>query len=546
MRRSDVATVAEVFKRDGRREAFDRDKLARALHEALEASGEASGCDDLGAALADVIVGALGSDRAGAWSTSDVAALALDVLESSGCTGAAHAWRAVDRARRRWRAPADAEQGEVFSKGRVLGWLGERPGLEPAVADDVAASVERRLFAAGLACPGEPLLRAWVDDELARRGVGARVGRDAAVRIDPARLRGDLSARRPGDDVVRAAGVALLGAYASREVHAPAVVAAHERGLLALGDVVAPGRVQRIVVRDEPLDRARLERLREASAEPVVVLAGAGGRWRELLPTETRDGLAGVEVVATDAATARALLAEVTGPRPGALSGSALVAVADDAWCAAEEVRDTLSLRRAAPAPGVVAHGVALNAAGLAHDVGPDLERFVARLARLVSLARTAVDARAAHAGPPAWPDASTLAADVGLELPPRGAELALAGLDEAFAQLALTTVRGALTATRRVRAVLGTRVVAPSRAVLARFGAEDLRRHPELRDRVPLDPSRTRFAYDVPRPVPARVAARIASALLAPDAPLPRTCGARRPFVHSLSPPHQTPRPCA
>lgn len=562
MRRADAAIATtrvappgsgEVFKRDGRREAFDRGKLARCLAEALDASGEAVDGVELGEAFADVVHRALVDGGEGrVWATHDVAQLAVDVLEASGCRGAAQAWRAVDRARRRWRAPGGADDAGSFTKGRLVHWMADGERVARPVADDVAASVERRLFAAGLSDPGEALLRAWVDDELARRGERHRVGAAATGPIagpTPEALRRLLADRRPGDDVLRTAGAALLGAYAAREIHAPAVLTAHERGHLELGDLVAPARVQRVVVPELLLDAARLTALRAVSAEPVVVLVGPGDAWRGLLPLERGAGLADVELLVADEVQASALLEVVVTDRAGGLRGGAVAAslgACAGSWARAIDVRDTLRVWRDVPPVGVVEHGVAINAAGLALDAGGDVDGFVAALTSTARLADDAIAARAGHAGPPAWPDASAVAAAAAVDLPSLGAERALAGLDVAYAWLDVTTPRAAVRLGRRIAAALAAPSTVCPRATLHRFGTRDLERHPDARERWTLDASRARFAYDVPRTTGGPLAARLAARLLAPASPWPRGVDPGHVFPRPSSSPTPTPRPCA
>ncbi len=556
MRRAEAVTRAgEIYKRDGRCEPFERDKLGRALSEALAASGEAPAGTSLGDDFAQIVhTTLLSSQREAVWTSTDVAALAVEVLESSGCSGAAHAWRAVDRARRHWRGSGShATAEDTFSKGRLVEWMASDASVERSVADDVAEAVERRLFASGLIEPHDGLMREWVDHELARRGLAGRVGRGAAL-LSPRALRERLADARPGDDVVRRAGREVLAEYAAREIYPEAVMAAHERGHIALDDVLVPGRVDQVVVDAAVVTVHELAVLRASSTAPVVVLVSDA---RQLVDVIARPGWADVEYVVERPELVPALLELVTSRRGRALRGSVVMSAlatpgAAQSWSREESVRDTLTIRRRAPSCGVTEHAVTLNAAGLALDVvdtAGAIDRFLARVSRTALLAQQAFDARAVMAGAPAWPNAATLAAH-GVAIPgPRGGRLMIAGLDVAFGLLGVTSPRAALRLARRLSATLGRLVHPAPRRLLHHFGTEDLARHPHLRDRWELDTERVAFAYDVPLASSSdgRALARLLTSLpLHPMAPLPRTVGRRDRLLHSLSSLPLAPHPCA
>ena len=184
-----------VTKRDGRRVPFQRQKIAEAVLKAMEAAGEAdpalaievAGVVELSLAARSADVGS-GSDDAGVPHIETIQDLVERVLVELGKGAVAKAYILHRDLRARARAAlrvhrSDALRSRVrvreregvsdWSKGRIVAVLMQEAGLARELAEEVAAAVERRVFASGKSAVTTGLVRELVASELFERGLGA-------------------------------------------------------------------------------------------------------------------------------------------------------------------------------------------------------------------------------------------------------------------------------------------------------------------------------------------------------------------------------------
>ncbi len=593
-----------VRKRDGRSVAFDVQRVQTGLRRALAAAGQddAALARDLSAVVVTYLRGHAGEGLVGA---AEIAHLVHEVLLGAGCTAAAAAFRLEQEARERSRhklrirgpvgadgvraiPPGAAEDPEEWSKGRVVSLLSREAGVLGELAEEVAADVERGLFASGLRSVSPALLREWVDNELALRGHPARLGRHQFVGLASHELRDVLGSRAAGLAAEHELGARLVLSYTLREVFPPEVVRAHDEGLLDLENLRAGARLDGITLRPwslPVLDRAadRRDRCRElplvlrqlghlASREVVLDWDGpalsagdaadllaqlaepagmraVGARLVLLLPSD-RPALAGPFLAAIEA-----LRPGAAGRGGAALPGLRLVVdgLPDDllARAARLEAADArLTFVAAAPEPGLACGAVTINAARIALGCGPRaLRDFLAGLERAAELALSALAAQQALLSSRGVRSALRAASGLADDALPAHHRLGLCGWAEAACvllgdgararenRLDLAAALGErLTEVRGRHASLLPVVLAPAGAATReRLGRLDLLSFPDARDRLPLAGHRQGFRYDgavalAPGADAAAVGGQVAGAArrlgLAGDAPAPRSTG--------------------
>ena len=283
-RNPELRATRRVAKRDGRLVPFDRQRLERSLCAALSATGREE--PTLAADLASVVLTCLEA-RAPEQTVAaaELAELVAEVLTGAGCELAASAYRAARGARQtaraglriRGRPAGDAVRGipaaapgqspdDEWSKGRIVALLAAEAELCEPLAGDVAAEVERGLFASGLRSVSAGLLREWIDNELELRGLAVRLGRHPFVGLPPRELREVLAAGSVGHAAESDLAGRLLARYALREVYPEPVATAHQRGLLHLESLSAGARLDALTVAPWSLpalaDARRAERSR--------------------------------------------------------------------------------------------------------------------------------------------------------------------------------------------------------------------------------------------------------------------------------------------
>jgi hypothetical protein len=603
----DAAPALLVRKRDGRSVPFDGTRVATSLGRALASAGQQDPL--LARDLAAVVLTYLrGHSGEGVVAAAEIAHLVHEVLLGASCTAAAAAFRLEqeqrERARHRLRIRTverdDGVRGipragnghgdgdpEEWSKGRVISLLAREAGLSEPLAQEVAADVERGLFASGLRSVSAALLREWVDNELLLRGLPARLGRHQFVGLASHELRDVLGAPAAGLAAEHELGARLLERYALREVVAPDVAAAHEAGLLDLENLRGGARLDTVAL--------------APGALPVLAPAGRAAPPRELpLLLRQLGHLASREVLLAwdgpeaDAASAADFLAQLVEPVGLRAAGARLVlclpstrrACVEAFLDALEELRRGPAARQGAALPGLRLHveglddelllratglevadarvsftavaveprlitgSVALNVARIALSCGPRaVPAFLEALERAVELGLSALAAQEALL--PAGGARAALRAVTGLPETalPASRRLALCGLPEA-ASVLLGEAPRARANRLDLAAAIGERIAqvlerqAPGLPVrlgragapaCERFGRLDLAAFADARDRLPLAGHREAFRYDGAVLLSAgddagaagEHAARAAQLLgLSPDAPAPRCTG--------------------
>ncbi|MGQ0553501.1 MAG: ATP cone domain-containing protein [Planctomycetota bacterium] len=621
-RTPEQAGPLHVEKRDGRAAPFDAGRIALSVRRALQASGR----DDeaLAGDLASVVVTFLQADSAGRphkvrVPAADIAALVCEVLSGAGCHAAVLAFRAVqaqrESARRELRIrhldvdgavraiPPDSSgpaasatavsapalnASESWSKGRVVALLATEAALAPELAGDVAASVERTLFASGMRSISSALLREWVDNELALRGLPARLGRQQFVGLSPHELRDILASGAAGSAADAAASARLFGSYALREVFPSEVRQAHEAGRLSLENLGSGGRVDSVRLSAWSLPAFRAERPRRARlaslaprlrslahlASREVLIHWDGPTLSSAAAAELLWALAEPELVAAGAARvivclppdrrglAAPFLDALGAPQPGlrgpllrlSPAGLSPDLLAEAIRREAVDGRLQFSARRAADPEAsvgdaeVVTSSVALNLARVALEVGPrHVREFLTAVEELAALALSALAAQEALMQREPGPLAA-LTSFTGLPLARlrRSRRLALCGMPQAASLLLGDGPRGRANRLD-LAAALGERLARSvdvlsdvhlglaSEASRERLGRLDLAAFPDSRDRLPLAGHRAAFRYDGAEALPAGVdpaeagaeAARLAGLLgLEEVAPVPRCTG--------------------
>ncbi|GIW72746.1 MAG: hypothetical protein KatS3mg102_2288 [Planctomycetota bacterium] len=255
-----------VRKRDGRRAVFDVRKLAASLAAAAADAGETVLAEE----IAEVVAIFCEKKFDGTIpTTAEIQDLVEKVLLDTNHprTAAAFAERYRNKGRRLAEVTVRSGKGalpgpdgeslsepapEPWSEGRLVRTLVQRCGLAEEVAEEVAASVERRVLALGFKQIGAGLVRELLNAELAERGFAARLAAPELVSVRAeevqrllvaAYVRREIEAEAPPGGPEAAVGVDVLGRWALGHAYPPAVAAAHAEGTLHLQDVGRPLRV---------------------------------------------------------------------------------------------------------------------------------------------------------------------------------------------------------------------------------------------------------------------------------------------------------------
>lgn len=284
--------LARVRKRDGREVPYDKRKIEAAVGAALDAVGEADPAfaaevaDVVELALVDRFLAEAGRDAADARGDRPVEAVPSieaiqDLVERAlielGRAQVAKAYilyrdrRARAREALRVDPSVPGPGGRVgrvrvreadgpgdWSKGRIVAALMDEAELTRATAEEVAARVERRLFASGLKRVNTGLIRELVAGELVDLGLEAALRRQAAVGMprhdlrrllrDPAAVEwepaygGDRepAARRGARGVEGRAAGEILRRFALEDVLGEGVAELHAGGDLDVVEIERP------------------------------------------------------------------------------------------------------------------------------------------------------------------------------------------------------------------------------------------------------------------------------------------------------------------
>lgn len=238
--------IDNIRKRDGRVEPYAEPKIARAIL--------AAGAPDryLAEDLAGVVT--LYLERCGdaaVPSSDDVRRVVEKVLAETGHAAAARSFVDFARAPKVAAPPSppglfpavtveSASRGEVspWDRGRIAAALAREMRLDEERAERIAAAVERRLFAMGVARVSTALVRELVNQEL----LGARADVLSQIvvgmpKYDVAQL---VAAPPDPDALPRTIGEAALKQFALQEIFSPDVAAAHLEGRIHVHGLESP------------------------------------------------------------------------------------------------------------------------------------------------------------------------------------------------------------------------------------------------------------------------------------------------------------------
>lgn len=258
-----------VRKRDGREVPFDQTKIVDAIYKAACSVGQGDRylAEELGSVVA-LFIEREWTDRTP--SIDDVSDLIEKVLAETGHAPTAKAFilererrariRAALRVRRDDRGGGESGLPTVdarthatvspWSKTKIVEALVVEADLPAEVAEEIAAEVERRVFASGMTRISTTAIRALVDNELFERGYDKPLDRQTIIglpRYDLDRLAraGTLSESRPpasASCVDREVARSAWTHYSLLEVYPQDVVEAHLAGQIHVGGLAAPNR----------------------------------------------------------------------------------------------------------------------------------------------------------------------------------------------------------------------------------------------------------------------------------------------------------------
>lgn len=262
-----IRSTRKVRKRDGREVPFDQAKISDAIYRAAQSVG--GGDPLLSEELASVVSMFIDKE----WgertpSIDDVSDLIEKVLVETGHTRTAKAYilerdrrarirsalrvRHEDRDGRERLPRVDARNRATvgpWSKGKIVEALIVEAELEPQVAEEIAAEVERRIFSSGLTRVSTTMVRALVDNELFERGYERLLNRQQMIgmpRYDVDRMARSGVAEGEADGVGPDASIirSTWTQYSLDEIFPDDVVEAHLVGAIHVGGLGAPSRFQ--------------------------------------------------------------------------------------------------------------------------------------------------------------------------------------------------------------------------------------------------------------------------------------------------------------
>lgn len=277
--------IDRVRKRDGTVVAYDEGKIAEAITRAARAAGQDQ--PTVGRDLAGIVTTYLERYYERDVPTSDEIRQMVEkiLLETRNET--------IARAFMRRPAPAPApatqdlfpanavlvdgaSRDEVSSwgRGRVSAALVKEAGLEPHVADEIAAAVEQQIFRLGMPRVSTTLIRELVNHELIARGFSSKLRKQIVVglpKYDLGLLFGDDEsvAHIDPDALCRTIGETTLRQYALQEILTRDVADAHLEGRIHIHGLESPLKLWWLAPSVEHLRRHGLRGLR-ALEEPAA------------------------------------------------------------------------------------------------------------------------------------------------------------------------------------------------------------------------------------------------------------------------------------
>ena len=309
--RNVMSRIREVRKRDSRVVPFDLDKISDAIHRAQLSVG--AGDRAYARELAEVVEHFLttesaGDRRDGVPHIEEIQDVVEKVLMARpDCGEAAKSYILYRRKREILRETLEVRGERDFGAGRaaeagglpsvektdagVSGWSKSRitaalireADLDPAVAEEIAASVEAKVLRTGILLISTALIRELVDNELFERGYDAKLKKQAPLslpRYDIEQLI-RAEARQSPRAIEKGISRQLLLQYSLGEMYSPEVARGHRNGRLYLHSLGNPLRYYRLLSDwNEDLGDRLPELQEQVSREILVSRAESAGRRR--------------------------------------------------------------------------------------------------------------------------------------------------------------------------------------------------------------------------------------------------------------------------
>jgi len=267
-------TLKTVRKRSGRSVEFDQTKIADAIFKAAQAVGGAD--RGLAEELADVVVMFLekqyGPNREP--SIEEIQDMVEKVLIETGHAKTAKAYILYRERRSRIREtvrvrkklveknnttdislmvdPATRDELQPWNKELIALALEKEADVQPALARDIASSVEKRVLASGIQQISTSLVRELVDNELFERGLNTTLEKQVSIGMpiydleniifSKSKENSNITANNP-EAINLSIAETTLKQYALRRIFSRNVAEAHRKGMVHLHDLGYPTRV---------------------------------------------------------------------------------------------------------------------------------------------------------------------------------------------------------------------------------------------------------------------------------------------------------------
>jgi ribonucleoside-triphosphate reductase len=259
-----LAKIRWIKKEDGRREAFDKSKIADAIRRAQRVLNREDSF--VAEELASVVNLFLEKNFTQMIpSLEDIDEMVERVLTGTGHADVAEVY-AGQRQRRALRReelrvlkrpdfqdllvnPGRERKAEAWSKSKIIDALVKEARIDRDLAAEIADDVEDRVFRSGLRRISTALVRELVDNELFERGFRAQLQKQSLVGIPKFDLKKLIYMGGRGGSplapelVDRKISESVLRQFAYEEIYPPKVADAHRAGVIHIQDLVEPHRL---------------------------------------------------------------------------------------------------------------------------------------------------------------------------------------------------------------------------------------------------------------------------------------------------------------